>query len=667
MLLRSIKLLNFRQFKGESLVTFSTDPQKNVTLIFGDNGSGKTTFAQAFMWCFYAKTDFADPILLNTEVKGEMYTGDIKEVFASVELEHNKSKHIVTRKIKYNKTANGNLTVHNTDFSIQVTINGQQEFLNSLESERRIKEILPIELAEYFFFDGEKINTFGKKLIDGGRVQQFAEAVKNLLGLKAFSLAIQHLKSTGRTNVVSSLNAELQDATDGQLNIINLEIERENVRIARYNDNIETYEQEILATEQRIQILSDEIDRFSDGERLQNDRKKKEAEIKNLKISKEAKIKQFLQIFHISNLNYFIAKMISNTNSYLTNTEIIDKTIPALGEDAIRFILERQECICGTEIKDGSAENHKLRELINYVPPKSIGALVKEYVDKVKIFESDNPIYGNSKEIYQEIRGIEEKIEVLESEISKIDDLLQSVPDIMAYQEELRLKRGILTDRQSSITQFKIEIGILEANIRQNENKRSQFTLQSKHNVEINKYIAYAEAAHKLLSDQYKEKEAKTREDLELTINEIFKKIYAGDFELRINPNYSIEVQLRDKQDNIHTTNLSTAQSISVIFAFITGVIELMRNNRSTNHNNGGVSLTEPYPLVMDAPLSAFDQTRIKTVCSTLPQSAEQVIFFIKDTDGNIAEENMAGVIGSRYEFRMINNIHSQIHGASNV
>ena len=48
MLLKSLKLKDFRQFKGEQEITFSTDPVRNVTVIMGENGSGKTTLAQAF-------------------------------------------------------------------------------------------------------------------------------------------------------------------------------------------------------------------------------------------------------------------------------------------------------------------------------------------------------------------------------------------------------------------------------------------------------------------------------------------------------------------------------------------------------------------------------------------------------------------------------------------
>ena len=58
MLIKSIELSNFKIFSGNHTVDFSTDEEKNVTVIMGDNGAGKTTFAQAFSWCLYGKTTF---------------------------------------------------------------------------------------------------------------------------------------------------------------------------------------------------------------------------------------------------------------------------------------------------------------------------------------------------------------------------------------------------------------------------------------------------------------------------------------------------------------------------------------------------------------------------------------------------------------------------------
>lgn len=38
------------RYKGENTIEFSCDPEKNVTVVLGENTAGKTTIAQAFRW-----------------------------------------------------------------------------------------------------------------------------------------------------------------------------------------------------------------------------------------------------------------------------------------------------------------------------------------------------------------------------------------------------------------------------------------------------------------------------------------------------------------------------------------------------------------------------------------------------------------------------------------
>ena len=56
MLLEEIRLFDFRCFYGETGFKFSTDAERNVTLISAENGVGKTTLLNALKWCFYGKT-----------------------------------------------------------------------------------------------------------------------------------------------------------------------------------------------------------------------------------------------------------------------------------------------------------------------------------------------------------------------------------------------------------------------------------------------------------------------------------------------------------------------------------------------------------------------------------------------------------------------------------
>ena len=167
-------------------------------------------------------------------------------------------------------------------------------------------------------------------------------------------------------------------------------------------------------------------------------------------------------------------------------------------------------------------------------------------------------------------------------------------------------------------------------------------------NKKIEIYKAYAERIFQELLEVYATSEAEIRSKLETTINEIFKQIYEGGLYLTIDEKYHISVYANDYDGDVET---STAQSISVIFAFITGIIKMARDNRNASDDDAKLLSSEPYPLVMDAPLSAFDKRRIKTVCEALPNTAEQVIIFIKDTDGELAEEYMGDKIGCRHYF----------------
>ena len=184
------------------------------------------------------------------------------------------------------------------------------------------------------------------------------------------------------------------------------------------------------------------------------------------------------------------------------------------------------------------------------------------------------------------------------------------------------------------------------------DTKRRNLTLLDENNKKIETYKAYAQKIYRELQEEYKTSEAEIRERLQKTINDIFKQIYEGGLYLTIDEKYHISVYATDYEGDVET---STAQSISVIFAFITGIIKMARDNRNAADEDAQLLSSEPYPLVMDAPLSAFDKRRIQTICTALPETAEQVIIFIKDTDGELAEDYMGERIGSRHRFEKRN------------
>ena len=149
-------------------------------------------------------------------------------------------------------------------------------------------------------------------------------------------------------------------------------------------------------------------------------------------------------------------------------------------------------------------------------------------------------------------------------------------------------------------------------------------------------------------SEQNETEENRMREKLQDTVNKIFRSIYNGGFALSLDEKYNIQINVIDQEsgfsDDVET---STAQSISVIFAFIAGVIKMARESQEDGNE---MLVSEPYPLVMDAPLSAFDKNN-KIHSEVLPEVVEQVIIFIKDTDGELADTYLGSKIGKRFTF----------------
>ena len=117
MLLESITLENFRQFRHESIDFAQGDNGKNVTIIIGENGTGKTTFAQAFFWCMYGETEFSDKNMLNKLVAAEMKPGQESKVQVILKLRHGTVNYTLMREQTYRKDYS-NRVKDNTVFDI---------------------------------------------------------------------------------------------------------------------------------------------------------------------------------------------------------------------------------------------------------------------------------------------------------------------------------------------------------------------------------------------------------------------------------------------------------------------------------------------------------------------------------------------------------------------
>ena len=653
MLLESIKLENFRQFRNEYIEFAQGSDGKNVTIIIGDNGTGKTTFAQAFFWCMYGETEFSDKNMLNKLVAAEMKPGQESKVQVTLKLTHGNVSYTLMREQTYRKDYSNRIKGDNTVFDIAIKdANGNTSYVKKTLCEGEVKSILPKELSRYFFFDGERIEKMSKDISTGKKATDFAEAVKGLLGLNAMFSAIQHFNPRIKNSVINSYESSYSAGSNTKIQEYTRTIEHCKEEISRIDVRLEELENQIEQATSRKAEKVEEIKQYAEGEELQRQKEKLLQRIETAKASRSTVIKEISRSFNANMSSFFSASLILRSLNFLSGKDFAGKDIPFMHAKTIEYLLKQKVCICGTHLDEGSVPYNKVKELIDFLPPQSISTTISD-------FKKESKRRANSRQdLFSDVRDKLAVISKQDEDLIEMNDDLHAIEGklsggdvrgkVRAINSEIQLCDQTIKKSQTERDQLLIKKGGFEKEAGRADTERRNLTLLDDKNKKIEIYKAYAERIYKELQAVYVSSEAEIRRKLETTINEIFKTIYEGGLSLTIDEKYHISVYADDYDGDVET---STAQSISVIFAFITGIIKMARENRNATDEDAKLLSSEPYPLVMDAPLSAFDKRRIKTVCESLPNTAEQVIIFIKDTDGELAEEYMGDKIGSRHHF----------------
>ena len=601
----------------------------------------------------YGETEFSDKNMLNKLVAAEMKPSQESKVQVILKLTHGNVSYTLMREQTYRKDYSNRIKGDNTVFDIAIKdASGNTSYVKKTLCEGEVKSILPKELSRYFFFDGERIEKMSKDISTGKKATDFAEAVKGLLGLNAMFSAIQHFNPRIKNSVISSYESSYSVDSNTKIQEYTQTIERCKEEIARIDARLEELENQIEQAASRKAEKVEEIKQYAEGEELQKQKEKLLQRIETVKASRSTVIKEISRGFNANMSSFFSASLILRSLEFLSDKDFAGKDIPFMHAKTIEYLLKQKVCICGTHLDEGSVPYNKVKELIDFLPPQSISTTIGYFKKESKRrANSRQDLYGDVREKLAVISQQDEELVGLNDDLHAIEGKLSSGDvrgTVRAINTEIQLCDQTIKKSQTERDQLLIKKGGYEKEAGRADTERRNLTLLDDKNKKIEIYKAYAEQIYKELQSVYASSEAEIRSKLETTINEIFKTIYEGGLSLTIDEKYHISVYADDYDGDVET---STAQSISVIFAFITGIIKMARDNRNATYENAKLLSSEPYPLVMDAPLSTFDKRRIKTVCESLPNTADQVIIFIKDTDGERAEEYMGDKIGSRHYF----------------
>lgn len=268
MIIESITLKNFRQFKGEHQIIFSADSMANVTVVMGENGAGKTTVEQAFTWCLYGKNTFSDKELLNREVRNAMPIDDSVKVEAVLKVRNNNQRYKISRRQIVTKKSGVKCTI-SEDFIIEVqNQNGEWEKMQKLIQARAIvEEMLSQNLSDFFFFDGERIAAMSKDLLQKRRSDEFKNAVRALVGLDVlkatkdiFGPDTRKRTVTGNLLVqIGSNDSDKLSEMSDQIDKLENEVQKLNADKNLYSMQLENIQQKLVGYEVDLKGMQESI------------------------------------------------------------------------------------------------------------------------------------------------------------------------------------------------------------------------------------------------------------------------------------------------------------------------------------------------------------------------------------------------------------------------
>lgn len=195
MKIKKIILFNIGPYIDKNVFDLSSDENRNIVLIGGKNGAGKTTFFKSIKTCLYGCRvwGFEAPgkeyySIVDNLLNAKLQYDTSARGYVELELVFNDGKQVDTYRLhrewkKKKKGIDESFLIYKADELLDVE--SQSDFINYLLS------IIPPDMFNFYFFDGESIADF---FLGNGGGKNFKNAFLKLYGLDTLSIMVENFE-----------------------------------------------------------------------------------------------------------------------------------------------------------------------------------------------------------------------------------------------------------------------------------------------------------------------------------------------------------------------------------------------------------------------------------------------------------------------------------------
>ena len=699
---KEISFENYRCFLNGT-IKFSTNNNKNMTVLIGPNGSGKTETLFAFWWALYG-FDFStlmnkeqNPYALNADLYRKLQNGqigDVESCTVTVTFEQDNIDYTVEKRCEYRKTEKIIKKEEYRTFS-KTKENGELSLpiRDGELIDKELSRIIPKSILYGIIFDGERMQKLNRA--DENSVNAIKGVISDITNVELLEKCIQYFSSIKR-----KYNKELSDHGNKTGNTSLEEIILEIYDLEKQIDKNKQEHQQLLNSKDEIILelskISDALEANKEVKQFEEKRKKLEVKLNDKEEGLDDLYKKFSDT--VCEL-YLMAsnKLLDDVNEIIDNYDVPE----GLTVNAVKSILSgsSKKCICGRELDDKSIET--LKALIKILPPDNIDSTLKEMIRGIRIRITE--VKKTATESMSEIRRYEKEIKQLKDDISLVSTQILSLdPEKECFQNAIDLeKENLEYTKQKGRVEAKIEI--IENDLKENKPKldklvkqrdsRTEYdSLEKKYNYKIN----FTERSIAALNEIREINKENALTDINTKLSKAYSELsedYDRGREIRIiqyneGHKYQMAVYMKDnyeavlnkwKANGIYKKKLdfnlseeeikeeaiiecldsnSTGQSKINAFSFVKAILDYSNTPKKEN----GIQVQKSYPLLIDAPFGDIASDNLTKSSNQLHSFAEQVILMIDEEKYEQLKSAFEPYISDKYYFEKVDGLnHSNI------
>lgn len=456
MRLESVEIYNYRQYRNVKF-EFSAKNEHDIHIILGNNGMGKTNLLNAISWCLYGKESH---LSIENRAKKKVNTLALQEA-----IQQGKDKCMVkvcvkisvdSKQINFERSQEFKATKEPFEYkpSFVVTLispNGNQVLTDIEEIGNMIKQYLPEEISEYFFFDGEQLD----KYFISNQGEKIHQAIYNISQVNLLDSMNDRLGK-----VIHGFQREAGGKNTG-INELNAKKEQAEELVNNLRTSIKNCKEQSSLAESEITICNEYLsgkDGIPDKEKEYQDLS---IQLQEKEHEWEAYIVEFEQFLREYKILFSLYPKLKKTLDIINNKENQGQLPPNIDKQFLERMLKYHKCyICDRDMEE--EEEKKVEQLLNQL---NLSSAVSNLLVKIKnpIEESIEKckLYPKKKEELQDHeRRLRKEIQTIREKFNRLDAFLKD------YQDKDRIRE--MHERRSRFSEIK----------KQNDEDKIRFEIQ---------------------------------------------------------------------------------------------------------------------------------------------------------------------------------------------